>query len=85
MNNYLSFAAFKAASARSPVVHATSVGIIHEGRRFWSRRLARFLGKRGKPVRYFIDPTGPWGECAIVISDTHGFVDTAPEVWRRLA
>lgn len=81
--NYLPFEAFVAASTKAPLQHFTSVGITYEGRRFWSKKLARWLGKRGKPVRFFIDPTGPWGDSAIVFRATGEFLDNAPEVGRR--
>jgi len=78
--NYLEFESFTAAFERAPLLHFTSVVIIHDGRRFWSKKLARHLGKRGKMVRYFIDPTGPWGDSAIAFSDIGEFLDNVPEV-----
>jgi hypothetical protein len=58
---------------------------VDNGRRFWSKRLARWLGKRGKEVRYFIDTTGPWGASAVVLKATGEFLDNVPEVGRRRA
>lgn len=81
----LSFEAFTAACQRAPVVHCSGVGIVHAGRRFWSQRLARWVGKRGKPVRFFIDPTGPFGDSAIVFRATGEFLDNVPEVGRPQA
>jgi len=78
--NCLGFEGFTAAFERAPLLHFTSVGIIHEGRRFWSKKLARHVGKRGKMVRYFIDPTGPWGDSAIVFAAGGEFIDNVPEV-----
>ena len=82
---YLSFEAFTQASENSQLRHFTSVGIVHDGRRFWSKKLARWLGKRGKSIRYFLDPTGPLGECAIAFKATGEFLDNVPEVGRPLA
>lgn len=82
--NYMSFDAFTQASQSSPLKHITSAGIIHDGRRFWSKTLARWVGKRGKPMRFFIDPTGPWGDSAIAFKETGEFLDNVPEVGRPL-
>jgi hypothetical protein len=84
-DNYLSFEAFTEAIRGAPLHHFSSAGIIHNGRRFWSKKLARWLGKRGKAIRYFIDPTGPWGESAIAFKETGEFIDNVPEVGRALA
>lgn len=81
----MSFEAFTQATPNSPLKHFTGAGIIHNGRRFWSKRLARWLGKRGKPIRYFIDPTGPTGDSAIVFRATGEFLDNVPEVGGPLA
>jgi len=83
--NYMSFEAFTQASQKSPLKHITSVGIIHDGRRFWSKKLARWVGKRGKPMSFFIDPTGPWGDSAIAFKETGEFLDNVPEVGRQMS
>jgi hypothetical protein len=84
-DHYLSFETFTEASQSAPLQHFTSAGIIHFGRRFWSEKLARWLGKRGKPIRYFIDDTGPLSESAIAFRETGEFLDNVPEVGRPLA
>jgi hypothetical protein len=84
-DNYLSFETFTEAIRGAPLQHFTSAGIIHKGRRFWSKKLARWLGKRGKAIRYFIDTTGPMGATAITFRQTGEFVDNVPEVGRPLA
>lgn len=83
--NYMSFEAFTKASQNSPLKHITSAGIIHDGRRFWSKKLARWLGKRGKPMRFFIDHVGTLGDYAIAFKDTGEFLDNVPEVGRPLS
>lgn len=83
--NYLPFEGFTAAVQNAPLMHFTSVGIVHDGRRFWSKKLARWLGKRGKVIRYFIDPTGPCGDSAIAFRATGEWIDNVPEVGRPLA
>jgi hypothetical protein len=83
--NYMSFDAFTQASQNSPLKHITGAGIIHDGRRFWSKRLARWVGKRGKPMRFFIDPTGAWGDSAVAFKETGEFLDNVPEVGRPLS
>lgn len=82
MKNFLPFDAFTAAHLSAPLMRVTSVGIIHQGRRFWSKKLARWLGKRGKPIRFFIDATGPWGNSAIAFKESGAFIDNVPEVGR---
>ena len=51
---YKSFDAFTKTTRNAPLKHFTSVGIIHGGRRFWSKKLARWLGQRGKTVRFTV-------------------------------
>lgn len=83
-DNYMSFEAFAQASQSAPLQHFTSAGIMHKGRRFWSKKLARWLGRRGKAIRYFIDITGPMGASAIAFRETGEFIDNVPEVGRPL-
>lgn len=78
------FDAFTAAHHREPLMRFTSVGIIHQRRRVWSKKLARWLGKRGKPIRFFIDATGPWGDSAVAFKESGEFIDNVPEVGRPL-
>lgn len=82
MENYLSFDSFTAAFKRAPLLHFTSVGIIHENRRFWSKRLARHLGRRGKKIRYFLDTSGGMNQ-AVVFNEAGEFLDNVPEVGCR--
>ena len=79
---YLVFEAFSAALRSAPLQHFTSAGIIHQGRRFWSKKLARHLGRRGKPIRYFLDATGPCGESALAFRSTGKWIDNVSEVGR---
>jgi len=81
--NYQSFESFTAAAKSARAVHARHGGIYHQGRRFWSMKLQRWVGKRGKIVRYFLDPTGAWGEEAIVFTADGEYLCSAYEVGRR--
>jgi hypothetical protein len=83
--NYKSFEAFQVAVETAPLKRFTSAGIIHERRRFWSKKLARWLGKRGKQIRYFLDNTGPRGEQAIAFKATGEWIDNVEEVGRPLS
>ena len=84
MSAYVSFEAFENAMNSAPLVHCTAAGITHEGRLFWDKRLARHCGKRGKQIRYFIDPTGPFGDAAVVFKEDGNFLTNANEVGATL-
>lgn len=80
--NYLSFERFTAAWKASAPKRVTGGGILREGRRFWSKKLARWVGRRGKRVRYFMEGTGSHGAEAMVFRESGRWIDNVPVVGR---